>query len=124
MKQLALGLDAPSKPREAQLRHYHVRSHQTVEEANAGEAKAQAQDAMVLQAFDHGKRLTPTDVLLWLNSFNLRSAPLLTSIRRSLTKAGVLVHHKGDRRDGPRGARESTWSLAPSAPTADSTSTD
>jgi hypothetical protein len=41
----------------------------------------------------------------------------ITSVRRALTNLtnrGLLIHHKADRRPGPFGAKESTWSLAES----------
>jgi hypothetical protein len=39
----------------------------------------------------------------------------ITSVRRALTNLttrGLLTHHTADRRPGPFGAKESTWSLA------------
>lgn len=113
--QLTLVLDAPPprKPRAAALRHHHVRSHQPVEEALEGEARAQQQDARVLEIFWRAqrRRLTPSEVWGLLDG----QVPLLTSVRRSitnLTARGLLVHYRADRRMGPRGARESAWGLA------------
>jgi hypothetical protein len=121
--QLDLGLDreesapaAPPPPR----RSYHVRSHQTIEETVAGEERARAQEASILglfQAFASTAavegatpgRYTPSEVHAMFPNWPI------TSIRRALTnltKAGRLHHFKGDRRPGPRGARESTWGLA------------
>lgn len=114
--QLPLGFEEqPPRRRPRRARSFHVRSHMTVEDVAAGEAKAQGQDALVLRQFKPGARLTPSDVQWLLTEHEPPPAPLLTSIRRSLTnltKRGQLVHHPADRRPGPRGSKESTWSLA------------
>mgnify|MGYP001589160835 CR=1 FL=1 len=90
-----------------------------VEEALGGERRAKAQEFVVALFFAaRGKgsvRFTPTEVWEGLE----RQWPL-TSIRRALTNLSderrydhpPLQHHPRDRRPGPRGARESTWSLA------------
>lgn len=87
------------------------------DEALAGEARAQRQEAVLLEWFRAGDllaaglRWTPSEIH---NRPAFRTWPL-TSVRRALTNLtarGYLVHHKADRRQGPRGARESTWSLA------------
>lgn len=88
------------------------------DEALAGNRRAARQDARVLEAFrlyaTHGQRLTPSQVHALLCDETGPPAPLLTSIRRSLTNLttrGLLEHHPRDRHLGPRGATESTWSL-------------
>lgn len=114
-QQLGLPLDDAPAPARKPRRSFHVRSHVTVEEALAGERKAQRQDRRVLEVFRPGQRLTPSQVHGLLCDETGPPAPLLTSIRRSLTnltRRGVLVHYRADRRPGPRGARESTWGLA------------
>lgn len=93
---------------------YHVRSHQTVAEVLAGEAKAQRQEDIVLEWFKGHPtiRATPSEVWRW----EVLGTWPLTSVRRAitnLTKRGWLVHYKADRRPGPYGANESTWGLAP-----------
>jgi hypothetical protein len=122
-EQLDLILEPPDPPRQERtqaLRSHHVRSHQTAEEALAGEARARAQEASILgyfQAFAGTAacegatpgRWTPSEVHAVFPQWPV------TSIRRALTNltsAGRLVHYPADRRPGPRGARESTWGLA------------
>lgn len=116
MKQLALALtDPPRRARTAALRSAHFRSSVPVEEALATEARAGRQDRRVLAVFRSGDRLTPSQVHGLLCDETGPPAPLLTSIRRSLTnlsKRGLLAHYPGDRRPGPRGSSESVWSLA------------
>jgi hypothetical protein len=109
--QLPLDLAAEMPPAPARTRRsFHVRSHVTAEEAQAGEARARTQEAVILGWFRLERaRLTPSEV----HSI-CREWPL-TSIRRALTNlttAGLLTHHPGDRRPGPFGAKESTWSIA------------
>jgi hypothetical protein len=120
-QQLGLALDPdepPRAPRAGVLRHAHLQGQPlTVGEALFLERKAARQDALVLAVFQAlpGEPLTPTGVLLEIIEREPPPAPLLTSIRRSLTnltRRGLLVHDKRDRRPGPRGARESTWRLA------------
>jgi hypothetical protein len=109
-RQLALGLEAvPCKsPRP---RAFFVRGHATVAQAALGQAAAEEQDARVLALFRAPglQRLTPWDVAEALR------IPI-TSARRActtLTKAGLLVHHRADRRrSGPYGALSATWSAA------------
>ena len=114
--QLPLALDdvAPT-PRRRQRRAFHVRSHTTLHEAQAGEERAKRGDAAVLALFRPGQRLTPSQVHgLFLDECG-PPAPLLTSVRRAitnLTDRGLLIHYPADRRMGPHGARESTWGLA------------
>ena len=114
-----LGLDLeeqPKTPRAAVLRHAYLRAQPVpADEAIALEAKAKRQDARVLAVFRPGRTLTPSQVHGYLCDECGPRAPLLTSIRRALTnltRRGLLQHHPRDRRPGPRGARESTWSLA------------
>jgi hypothetical protein len=116
-----LGLDLeeqPRAPRAAVLRHAHLQDQPVPpDEALALEKKARRQDARVMEVFRYtpAKRLTPSDVQYLLSEHEPPPLPLLTSIRRSLTnltRRGLLQHHPRDRRPGPRGARESTWSLA------------
>lgn len=86
-------------------------------EAIAGERRAQVQDHRVREVFErlaNGCALTPSQVHGYLCDEAGPQAPLLTSIRRSLTnltRRGALEHHRADRRPGPHGATESTWSL-------------
>lgn len=114
--QLGLDLDEqPPKARADTPPSYHVRAHQTVAEVEAGESRAARQDVLVLEVFRTGRRLTPSQVEDILVETQPPPVPLLTSIRRSmsnLTRRGLLIHYKADRRAGPRGARESTWGLA------------
>jgi hypothetical protein len=115
-QQLPLALeDVAPTPRRRQRRAFHVRSHQTVEEALAGEQRAGRQDRRVLEVFrDCGRRLTPSQVHGLLCDECGPPAPLLTSIRRSLTNltsCGLLIHYPADRRLGPHGVKESTWGL-------------
>lgn len=112
--QLALGFDAPEAPRAAVLRHHHVRSHQPAEEAVAAEHRAKGQAAEILAWLDArpGRRFTPSEVHAALGG---NAWGPINSVRRSLTNLttmGDLVHHPTDRRAGPWGAPESTWSLA------------
>lgn len=120
------------KPAEHRPRSFHVRSHQTVEEVSAGEAKAKRQEGAILEFFryhddqgnGHHTRWTPSEVhaaIVSMGQFVHETfrgpRPILpvTSVRRAitnLTTAGLLVHHRADRRPGPYGAKESTWSLA------------
>ena len=117
-EQLGLDLeDAPKGKRRGALRSFHARSHVPVAEALAGENRANRQDALVLAVFRAlpGRRLTPSDVEYELAQREPPPIPLLTSIRRSLTNLtnrGLLAHDARDRRPGPRGSSESTWSLA------------
>lgn len=111
MKQLGLDLDAPKMERASAYRSAHFRSHVTVPEAYETESRARRQDGAVLAFFRArpGERFTPSRVHEYFPQWPL------TSIRRSLTNLtgrGLLTHHKADRRPGPLGAKESTWSLA------------
>jgi hypothetical protein len=113
VKQLGLGLEAPQKPRTGALRSYHVQSHVPVPEALEGERRAVRQEDLLLTWFRSdlrpGRRFTPSEVHNHFGQWPL------TSIRRALTNLttlGLLTHHKADRRPGPFGAKESTWSLA------------
>jgi hypothetical protein len=108
-RQLALGLQAPGAER--QPRRFHARAHMPLAEQQAGEARAKDQEARVLRFF-HAyapNRATPWDVA------EAVGLPI-TSARRActnLTKAGLLVHHRTDRRRaGPYGALSATWSAA------------
>jgi hypothetical protein len=113
--QLPLGFESPTAPRSSGLRSFHANASTTVDEALAGEARAKAQDDRVLSWFGWvgGARFTASEVHTALGG-DAGFGPL-TSLRRSLTglaKAGKLQHHRADRRPGPRGARETTWSRA------------
>jgi hypothetical protein len=120
--QLGLDLDgaAPAQPRTAALDSYHVRSHQTADEALAGDAKAGCQEDAVMAWFrargrDH--RAGPSEV--WMALGGMEKGWPLTSIRRAMTnlatarpgKEAQLVHYAAERRPGPFGAMESTWGL-------------
>jgi hypothetical protein len=111
--QLPLGLEPPKGP--STLSSFHVRSEMPVAEALAGQERASRQDARVLAVF-RARPLwawTPSQVHAFLCE-ETGPAPLLTSIRRSitnLTRRGLLAHHPEDRRMGPHGAKESTWTL-------------
>ena len=114
-KQLALvlGTDPPRRARAAALRSAHFQSHVPVDEALAIEERASKQDAAILEWFRlrdlcADRRWTPSEVHAEFPQWPL------TSIRRSLTtmaSRGLLVHHPTDRRPGPFGVKESTWSL-------------
>jgi hypothetical protein len=112
VKQLGLGLEAPQKPRTGALRSYHLQSHVPVPEALEGERRAVRQDQAVFECIRYsgrGARWTPSEVHAEFPQWPL------TSIRRALTNLttrGLLTHHRTNRRPGPFGAKESTWSLA------------
>lgn len=121
---LVLGSDPPRRARTAVLRSAFFRSSVPVEDALARDAIAGRQEGDVLAVFRSAAddadeddfdaaRLTPSQVLACLQRDGGR-APLLTSVRRAisnLTARKRLVHHETDRRPGPFGAKESTWSL-------------
>jgi hypothetical protein len=110
-QQLGLQLeDVASTPRRRQRRAYHVRSHATLPEAQAGEKRAHRQEDHVLAWFRaHPGRWTPWDVAEALGI-------CINSARRSctnLTYRGLLVHQRADRRPaGPYGQRSGTWEVA------------
>jgi hypothetical protein len=124
MKQLELELSDPPRPprrrRAAALESFHVQSHMPVDEVLAGEREAARQEAAILGYFETFRRttlvaggvpgrFTPSEVAGMFPDWPI------TSIRRAmtnLTTRGKLVHHRKDRRPGPHGAKESTWSLA------------
>lgn len=113
-EQLELELTAPVQTKPA---IFFVRGQaMTLAEFEAGERKAGKQDAEILAVFQArpGVRLGPWQVLDILNQETLGGAPIITSVRRSvttLTKRGLLVHHRKERRPGPHGSAESLWSL-------------
>lgn len=115
---LDLAPESPRRVRAGALRSFHAAGQPiTVDEALAGEAAAQEQDAQVLAVFLRapGARLTPSEVLEALQRAHGQAAPLLTSVRRSmtnLTERRLLVHYSRDRRPSPRGGTESAWGLA------------
>lgn len=118
--QLPLDL-SPETPRQARagaLRSFYAAGQPIpVPEALAGEAAAQEQDAQVLAVFLRapGAHLTPTEVLEALQRAHGQAAPLLTSVRRSMstmTERRLLVHYSRERRPSPRGGTESAWGLA------------
>ena len=114
-EQLPLDIIGARQPPPRQEPSFHVRSHVTVAEAQAGEAQAQTQETAILEWFRFqdravsGVKLTPSQVHRNFDGWEL------TSIRRALTNLttkGHLAHWPGVRIDGPRGAKESTWSLS------------
>jgi len=113
-EQLALDLTAPAEERAS----FYTRGQaMTVAEFEAGARVAGEQDAEILSVFRArpGQKLSPWIVLDILNQETLGGAPIITSVRRSittLTKRGLLVHHKRERVAGPYGAASSLWSLA------------
>lgn len=116
--QLPLDLTGGPAPKEPKPpRSFHVRSHTTVDEAEAGEARAQTQEAAILQWFRlqdvavPGVRFRPSQVHDVFDQWPI------TSIRRALSNLtsanpSKLTHWPGDRGEGPLGAKESTWSLS------------
>lgn len=107
---LAFGTPAPRVPRR---RSYHVRSHQTVPEVREGEERALRQEEAILVYLQmHARvqgRWTPSEVAAVFPHWPV------TSVRRALTNLtarGHLRHWPADRRPGPYGRMESTWSLA------------
>lgn len=131
-EQLALLInEAPRQERAAPIKPavaFHTRRQpMNVGEALRGEQKARRQDALVLHVLQRAattseSRLTPSRVYEILRADLGPRAPLLTSVRRSLTNLSTpdparwpagppLQHHPKDRRPGPRGSSESVWSL-------------
>lgn len=115
--QLPLPLaSAPQAKRTAALRSFKAR-HETAEEALAGEAKAQRQEDIILEHMRKDwkpyMRWTPSQLN---DQWHLgKYGWPITSIRRALTNLtakGLLRKHPEDRRLGPRGSKECTWSLA------------
>lgn len=104
----------PSTP-EPERRSFHVRSHVTAIEAQEGEARAKRQEDVILALFQRLRcRLTPSEV--WFDDCCWNRGWPLTSVRRALsnlTRRGLLIHYKADRRPGPMGSKESAWGLAP-----------
>lgn len=126
MKQMPLSLeDVPQRPRTAALRAFHVSQpggHVSVPEALEGDRKAIRQEDAILAWLRREYQLNYSAVgLIWPLRYTPSSVAAafpqwpLTSIRRALTNLttrGLLTHHKADRRPGPLGSKESTWSLA------------
>lgn len=122
-RQLGLELtETPRKKRAGVLLSFHPQ-HQPipVPEVLEREKKAGRQDAELLdfiRAHWPSDGFTPSEVhARYRGRMDLlgRRAPLLTSIRRSLTNAtkrGVLRHWPQERRPGPHGVPESCWSLS------------
>ena len=113
---LQLTQDPPRRRRKAALLAFKPRLESPAE-ALTGDARALRQEDALLAWFRlaPGKRFTPSEVH---ELAGLRCP--ITSIRRALTNLSTptpdrpeppLVHHPEDRRPGPYGARESTWSL-------------
>ncbi len=103
----------PPEPTPGPAFHAHG-AHLTATDAQQAEAKAARQDEAVAAWFrlHPGERVTPSELHARLV---VAKAWPLTSVRRALsnaTAAGLLAHHKADRRPGPYGSMESTWSLA------------
>jgi hypothetical protein len=120
---MALDFSAPPprRRRAGALRHHHVRAHQRVEEALAGERRAESQGERIIAWFrgrdaaNPGARFAPSEVHAALGGDSW--API-QSVRRSMTnltneEPPRLVQHQADRRPGPWGSTEGTWSLAP-----------
>jgi hypothetical protein len=105
--------ERPARKRRA----WHHQGHHTVQEAQAGERKAQGQEELVMRWFReyaHIGRFTPWDVRLGIETMYERPL-LITSVRRSLTNLtdrGLLRRHDEDRRPGEAGALNATWGLA------------
>lgn len=112
-QQLGLQLEPEKPPRRKRtgvLVSFHVRSHVAPQEALEGEQRAQTQEEAILA---------------WMRAYEGRHTPYavaealalcVNSARRAmtnLTRRGLLVHWKGDRRPaGPWGQSSSTWSAA------------
>jgi len=107
----------PAKPTPKPAPSFHVRSHTSVEEAEAGEAQAHTQEAAILQWFRMqdaavpGVRFRPSQVHAEFSQWPI------TSVRRALTNLtqanpAHLTHWPGVRGEGPYGAKESSWSLS------------
>lgn len=128
--QLGLALDDPPKRwRESVLVSFHTRKQpMSAAEALAGEKKAGRQERVILSWFrlHPGQRYTPSEIrdalFLFGRDENGRGYDWpITSIRRALSNMAnpkrwalgppPLAHHPQDRRPGPLGAKESTWSL-------------
>jgi hypothetical protein len=119
--QLGLFDGPPPQPQPQERRvSFHTQGQPvTVEEASAGDQKARNQETQILAWFKaqrRGARFTPSQVH---GVFVSQGWPV-TSVRRALTNLSTgeqgaplppLEHHPEDRRPGPLGARESTWSL-------------
>lgn len=110
--QLGLQLEeVPQRRRAGVLRSLHLQGQPVgVAEALERDKKAGRQEALILELFRTlaPKRLTPSEAA--------RAFPMwpLTSVRRAISNLahrGALEHHAKDRRPGPFGAKESTWSL-------------
>lgn len=114
----------PTKERGSALKSFHTRRQpMRVQEALAGEKAARRQDAMVLHVLERARHpMTPSEVHAVLVADVGRRAPLLTSVRRSLTTMSMedperwpsgapLRHNPKDRRPGLYGRTESTWEL-------------
>lgn len=123
MKQLDLALaESPRKARTAALRSFHIGQpggHASIDEALDGERAAQRQEDMILGWFRQCEEAVPGARARWTPSDVHSEHPFrywpITSVRRALTNLttrGLLLHHRTDRRPGPYGAKESTWSLA------------
>ncbi len=113
MSQIPIAWDLPG-PKPRRPRSFHVRSHVRVEEAEAGEVRAQDQEAHVLTWMrSHEGRWTPWEVAEGLGSTPPRRPLPITSVRRALTnltKQGFLRHHPEERRvSGPYDSVSSTW---------------
>ena len=95
-------------------RHSFHRRLETPAETRAGEARARNQENQVLAWL----RARGEDARFTASEIHARAgvSALLTSVRRALTnlaRAKAVVHHERDRRPGPYGVRQSTWSIAP-----------
>lgn len=101
--------EQPKALRTSGLRSF-VPSLESPQEALDGEARANRQEAALLAWMTPGTRYTPSEI----DERAGLGCPL-TSVRRALTVLtgkGLLRHHPQDRRQGPYGSRQSTWSLA------------
>jgi hypothetical protein len=108
-RQLGLDLEAPRVP--TALSSFYIRSEMPLAEALDGQKRAATQETVLLAWLQAqpGKRFAPSEVHTGFPHWPL------TSCRRALTnlaKRGDLIHHEKDRREGPFGSPESTWSAA------------
>jgi len=121
VKQLALELVPEARPANERPRtSFHARSPVTGAEVRDGEAQAKKQEASILGYFQAFARVnavpgsvpgrwTPSEVAAMFPTWPI------TSVRARITtleRAGRLKHWPRDRRLGPYGRLESTWSLA------------
>jgi hypothetical protein len=116
-EQLPLDLTGATSAPTPEPTSFHIRSHTSVAEAEAGEKQAKNQERAILEWFRMqdacapGVRFRPSQVHAHFGQWPI------TSIRRALSNLtyanpAKLTHWPGDRGEGPLGAKESTWSLS------------